>query len=61
MVHSRRHTRNPERAAALNAIGVDHVLIDDGSLANKIRAIFPEGVDTALELIGTTTLPDTLR
>jgi NADPH2:quinone reductase len=54
-------TRNPEKAAALTAIGVDHVLIDDGNLASKVRAIIPEGVHTALELIGTTTLPDTLR
>ena len=54
-------TRNPEKARALTVIGVDHVLIDDGNLAEKVRAIFPEGVDTALELIGTTTLPDTLR
>jgi NADPH:quinone reductase-like Zn-dependent oxidoreductase len=54
-------TRNPEKATALTAIGVDHVLIDDGNVANKVRAIIPEGVDTALELIGTPTLPDTLR
>ncbi len=26
-----------------------------------MRAIFPAGVDTALELVGTPTLPDTLR
>jgi len=54
-------TRNPAKAAALIGIGVDHVLIDDGDVADKARAILPDGVDTALELIGTPTLPDTLR
>jgi hypothetical protein len=36
-------------------------MIDDGSVAEQARAILPEGLDTALELIGTPTLPDTLR
>ena len=54
-------TRNPRKAEALTRIGVDHVLIDDGDVQAQVRAILPEGVDTALELVGTPTLPDTLR
>ena len=54
-------TRNPAKRAALEAIGVDHVLIDDGAVAELVRAVHPDGVDAALELIGTPTLPDTLR
>jgi NADPH:quinone reductase-like Zn-dependent oxidoreductase len=54
-------TRRPERTAALKAIGVDHVLVDDGDVAAQARAIVPDGVDAALELVGTNTLPDTLR
>jgi NADPH:quinone reductase-like Zn-dependent oxidoreductase len=54
-------TRSPGMAAALTAVGVDHVLIDDGEVAAQVRAILPEGVDTALELVGTPTLRDTLR
>lgn len=53
-------TRNPAKADALTAVGVDHVLIDDGEVADQVRAIVPDGVDGALELIGTPTLPDTL-
>lgn len=53
-------TRNPDKADRLSAIGVDHVLIDDGNVAEQTRAIVPHGVDNALELIGTPTLPDTL-
>lgn len=40
---------------------VDHVLMDDGDVAKQVREIFPAGVDTALELVGTPTLPDTLH
>jgi NADPH:quinone reductase len=54
-------TRQPDRADALRAHGVDHVIVDDGQVAAAVRAIVPAGVDAALELVGTPTLPDTLR
>jgi NADPH2:quinone reductase len=54
-------TRSAEKTAALGVLGVDHVLIDDGDVAAQVRAIVADGVDTALELVGTPTLPDTLR
>jgi NADPH2:quinone reductase len=54
-------TRNPRKAQALTGIGVDHVVIDDGAVAERVREIVPDGVDCALELVGTPTLPDTLR
>jgi NADPH2:quinone reductase len=54
-------TRDRTKREALAAIGVDHVLIDDGDLAAAVRRIVPDGVDAALELVGTPTLPDTLR
>jgi NADPH:quinone reductase-like Zn-dependent oxidoreductase len=54
-------TRQPDRVAPLEAIGVDHVLVDDGDVATKARAIVSDGVEAALELVGTNTLPDTLR
>jgi NADPH2:quinone reductase len=54
-------TRSPHKAAALAAIGVDHVLVDDGDLAKQVHELVPGGVDTALELVGTPTLPDTLK
>jgi NADPH:quinone reductase-like Zn-dependent oxidoreductase len=37
------------------------VLIDDGDVARQVREILPGGADAALELVGTPTLPDTLR
>ena len=53
-------TRNNSKVEALTGIGVDHVLVDDGRIAEQVRDILPSGVDTALELVGTPTLPDTL-
>ena len=53
-------TRSHGKIESLTKIGVDHVLIDDGSIAKRVRDILPDGVDTALELVGTPTLPDTL-
>jgi NADPH:quinone reductase-like Zn-dependent oxidoreductase len=54
-------TRRPERAGALEAIGVDHPIVDRGEVAQAVRQIRPDGVDVAIELVGTPTLPDTLR
>jgi NADPH:quinone reductase-like Zn-dependent oxidoreductase len=54
-------TRQPDRVGSLERIGVDHVLVDDGDVAAPTRAIVPDGVEAALELVGTNTLPDTLR
>ena len=54
-------TRNPGKAEAVTRVGADHVLIDDGHVARQVREILPGGADAALELVGTPTLPDTLR
>ncbi|GAA4266747.1 alcohol dehydrogenase catalytic domain-containing protein [Frondihabitans peucedani] len=54
-------TRNPDKADQLTAIGVDHVLVDDGDVAAQVRAILPEGVGSALELVGAPAVRDTLR
>lgn len=54
-------TRSAAKAGALEAIGVDDVLVGDGDVAAQVRRLLPEGVDGAIELIGTPTLPDTLR
>ncbi len=53
-------TRKPEREAMLKANGADHVVIDDGRIADTVRGLLGAGVDRVLELIGTTTLLDSL-
>jgi NADPH2:quinone reductase len=54
-------SRNPDRLDLLRELGVDHPLVDDGNVSAKVREIVPQGVDAALELVGTNVLPDTLR
>ena len=54
-------TRRPDRERMLRSSGVDQVFIDTGTIAGQVREVFPSGVDKVLELIGTTTLHDSLR
>ena len=54
-------TRRPERLQELTARGIDHPLLDTGSIAATVRKLVPGGVDAVLELVGTTTLHDSLR
>ena len=54
-------TRRPDRLAWLHEHGVDHPLLDTGEVAPAVRELYPDGVNAALDLVGTPTLPDTLR
>jgi len=53
-------TRSAARAEELESRGLVPIL-DDGDVETQVRARYPDGVDAALELVGTPTLPDTLR
>ena len=44
-----------------SASGVDQVFIDTGSIADQVMEVCANGVDKVLELVGTTTLKDSLR
>jgi NADPH:quinone reductase-like Zn-dependent oxidoreductase len=54
-------TRKPDREQLLRASGVDQVFIDTGSIAEQVKEVCPGGVDKVLELVGATTLKDSLR
>jgi NADPH:quinone reductase len=54
-------TRRADRLAWLKEHGVNHPLLDTGQVAPAVRKLYPDGVDAALDLVGTPTLPDTLR
>jgi NADPH:quinone reductase-like Zn-dependent oxidoreductase len=54
-------TRKPDREKLLRTSGAHQVFIDTGSIADQVREVFPGGVDKVLELVGTTTLRDSLR
>jgi NADPH:quinone reductase-like Zn-dependent oxidoreductase len=54
-------TRRADREQLLRSSGADQVFIDAGVIAEQVKEVFPGGVDKVLELIGTTTLGDSLR
>lgn len=54
-------TRQESRSDLLKDVGVDHVVIDTGVIADAVRAVAPEGVDGAVELVGVNVMRDTLR
>lgn len=54
-------TRNPDKSEELVAAGATHVIVDEGSIEDAVRSIYPGGIDRVLELVGTTTLLDSLR
>lgn len=54
-------TRKPEKTGLLQSNGADLVLIDAGQLAEKVKLHYPTGVEKVLELMGTSTLKDSLQ
>jgi NADPH:quinone reductase-like Zn-dependent oxidoreductase len=54
-------TRQTSRLDFLAERGVAHPFLDDGSVAGQVHRAWPGGADKVLELVGTGTLPDSLR
>jgi NADPH:quinone reductase-like Zn-dependent oxidoreductase len=54
-------TRREQARTQLKQLGADHVLIDDGAVAGRLRDLVPTGVHGAVELVGVNVLKDTLR
>jgi NADPH:quinone reductase-like Zn-dependent oxidoreductase len=54
-------TRSEAKAGALDEAGADHVVVDDGAIARRVRELVTGGVDATLELVGTPTLRDSLE
>ncbi|SFW70629.1 NADPH:quinone reductase [Amycolatopsis australiensis] len=53
-------TRQPDKADALTAAGVHHVVLDDGGPLS-LGALWPEGPDYVLDLVGARTAVESLR
>jgi NADPH2:quinone reductase len=53
-------TRNAERAAGLEALGAKEVLLESTELQGRVRERHPAGIDAVLDLIGNTTVLDSL-
>jgi NADPH:quinone reductase len=53
-------TRNAARAATLEALGASEVLLESAELSNRVRKAHPRGVDAVLDVIGNSTVLDSL-
>jgi len=53
-------SRRVDRVELLHSAGADRVFVDTGSIADEVRKLEPEGYDKVLELVGLTTLKDSL-
>ncbi|MHB9119535.1 MAG: zinc-binding dehydrogenase [Burkholderiales bacterium] len=54
-------TRNKDNIALLKEIGSAEVLIDGEDLSGRLKAIYPEGIDSVLDIVGNSTLRDSLK
>ncbi len=59
-VHVLASTRNPQNSMWLKELGVESVLIEDNQLAEQIKKIHSKGIDGVLDIVGNTTLLDSL-
>lgn len=46
-------TRKEDRLEFLKQVGADYAMLDDGTLTNQIKEVFPDGITKVLELVGT--------
>jgi NADPH2:quinone reductase len=53
-------TRNPARAATLEQLGAAEVLLETSALAGRVRDRYPQGIDAVLDIVGNTTVLDSL-
>ncbi len=53
-------TRKESKRELLHQQGTDHVLIEDGTLAQQLRQLYPNGINKVLELIGPSTLYESM-
>lgn len=60
-VHVVATTRKQEKADLLLQYGADNVLIDDETIENCLHQKYPAGADHVLELVGTSTMGQSLR
>jgi NADPH:quinone reductase-like Zn-dependent oxidoreductase len=54
-------TRREDRTDLLRSLGAAAVVIEDGDIASKVRAIVPAGADAVLDLVGNSVLRDSLK
>ena len=54
-------TRDIKKTDLLKNYGADHVIVDNGNISHDLFKLFPNGVDKILELVGSSTIKNSLQ
>lgn len=54
-------TRDPKRRARLESLGCHKVYIEQAGLGETLRAEYPRGIDSVMDIVGNSTLLDSLK
>lgn len=54
-------TRRSDREGLLKEHGASDVVVDNGEIADAVHKLYPEGVNKVLELVGTSSLLDSIQ
>jgi len=54
-------TRSESKVALLTELGASRVLLENGKLSEAVRDAYPDGIEGVLDIIGNSTLLDSLR
>ncbi len=54
-------TRDPKRRARLESLGCHKVYIEQAALSETLRADYPEGIDSVMDIVGNSSLLDSLK
>ena len=54
-------TRSVHKKGLLTRIGADQVLVENGDLVKAVKQLFPRGIDRVLDLVGSTTLMNSVK
>jgi NADPH2:quinone reductase len=53
-------TRNRDRISMLEGLGANRVVLEGPDLSRGVRELYPDGIDAVLELVGNSTILDSL-
>jgi len=54
-------TRNEANTRLLTDLGARRVLIEDGYVGQQVRKLYPDGIDSVMDIVGNSTLLDSLK
>ncbi|AMP12600.1 zinc-binding dehydrogenase [Collimonas pratensis] len=54
-------TRNKDCFALLKELGARHVVLEDGNSSAQIRQLYPDGIDSVMDIVGNSTMLDSFK